>query len=191
MKKTFITLLAALTMLTACNLEGEEPLEEGVMTPDEFFDEIGVEAKDLTDGWWQYCFFSYGKDEKGNYRAVPHYGPYYLYFYNVQNGEILAIKRCDFMLSDWTDIAISEPVKIVIGDQDRTLSVGTPVVPICGETLVKCNSDFISSIDLESGTKHENGMILYDAHSLGRIGNELPKHREPSYYDENGVAVYE
>ena len=42
MKRILITVLAALGMLTACNLEGEEPLEEGVMTPDEFFDEIGV-----------------------------------------------------------------------------------------------------------------------------------------------------
>lgn len=198
MKKTFITLLAALTVFTACNLEGEEPLEEGVMTPEEFFAEIEIESvSDLVDGWWHYePTVCYEKDERGNYKVVTIYGcAIYNYYLYLHDGRVTDVKRCLYdMNKDWEDIAITDPEGIIIDKSERMFSfkpVDDDYISLINEDIVRCKSGCVMTIDFDSCREAKNGTVHYEGHCLINIGDELPKHREPSYYDENGFAVYE
>lgn len=202
MRKAFTVLAASLCLLASCNLEGEKPLEEGVMTPDEFFKEIEVsDAVDLEDGWWKLYSTLYQKDNNGNYKKVPFYGsPVYYYYYYMQNGKITSAKRCaqdglsGYGDDAWEDFA-SGPVEIAINKEKRTFSfVASSGWSINDCYLRKCDSNIILTIDFNS-EKQEDGKIYYWGHNLRNIGEDLskesPSRKEPSYYDENGYPVYE
>ncbi len=127
MRKAFTVLAASLCLLMSCNLEGVKPLEEDIMTPEEFSAEIVVDsATDLTDGWWTVKAGSFEKCENGNYKQVPFIGCFVeeIYF-NIQAGKIKDIKIWNW--HNWENVPLTEVPQIEINKNDRLFSINTPV----------------------------------------------------------------
>lgn len=184
MKKILITALAALFMFSGCNLEGEEPLEEGVMTPEEFFAEIKVsDATDLIDGWWEQAPGTYKKDENGNYKDGDFYGPSEFVFYNFKDGKIVAVKKCSIFYGDWEDIAIDGPVDILINAKNRTLTFNDPSLYVTDKAIAQCENDRITTIELDSERSKADGTFLYFGYTYKHV-DELPTEWKPSNDDE-------
>lgn len=198
MRTAFTVLAASLCLLVSCNINGEEPLEEGVMTPDEFFEEIEVaDVVDLEDGWWELYCEHYQKDNNGNYKEAIFYGaPIYNYYYYMQEGKITSAKKYAQWNRDgdaWEDVALNEPVEITINKKERTFSFVAPGWTITDNSLRKCSSNVILTIDFNS-ERQENGNTYYIGETFRNIGEELPEaepKKGPSYYDKYGNPVYE
>lgn len=194
MKKILITALAALFMFSGCNQEGEEPLEEGVMTPEEFFAEIEIDdPMELIDGWWHFnTDILFEKDEHGNYKEVTFYGmPMYDYYFHLSNGLVTEAQRFYYIgKGGWEDVAIADPNGIKIDKPERKFSfniIGTQYYQddqtISNEDIVQCKSNIVTTIDLGSESINENGEILYWGNRLKHIGDELPDKFAP--YPDN------
>lgn len=195
MKKILITALAVLFMFTACNLEGEKPLEEGVMTTEEFFEEIEVsDPAKLVDGWWYLnqgvCFRI---DEHGNYKQFTLYAtPVFDYYFHLSNGLVTEVKRyCYVQKGGWEDVAIDDPNGIKIDKPERKFSFNIIYSQhyldhrkINNEDIVQCMNNKIMTINLGLVIQDESGNDFYSGNCFKHIGNELPTEWKPSNDDK-------
>lgn len=181
MRKAFTLLAASLCLLASCNIDGEEPLEEGVMTPEEFFEEIeAVSAKDLADGWWTVSPGCFEKDKNGNYKEVAFYhGCPYSYYFNISDGKIEGFKELWYD-HDWKDIALDGKAQIDINKNDRLFSIYTPEFTLIDHILIKCEHSKIITIDSDAEKEIEKGECTFMADVFGFIGTELPREENSS-----------
>ncbi len=184
MRKTFslfTALVASLCLLVSCNIEGEEPLEEDIMTSEEFSAEIMVDsATDLTDGWWTVKAGGFEKCENGNYKQVPLIGCITkdIYF-NILDGKIKDIKIW-YWRNYWENVTLTEVPQIEINKNDKLFSINTPVFFLIDNILVKCDNDNIVALESLSEKRLKNGNCAYQGFIFNFIGTELPQKENTS-----------
>ena len=184
MKKILITALAALFMFSGCSQEGEEPLEEGVMTPEEFFEEIEVsDPAGLIDGWWYLnSGMRFEMDDHGNYKQEDDLlnSGIVEYYFRLDDGLITDVKRFKYIHDEfgWEDVAIADPAGIEINKSGREFSFKVLDTQyhctISNEAIVQCKNDGILTIDLGSVWKDKKGKIHHPGNWFMHIGDELP-----------------
>lgn len=178
MRKTFsllTALVASICLCVSCNIEGEEPLEEDIMTSEEFSAEIVVDsATDLTDGWWTVKVGGFEKCENGNYKQVPFIGCFNedIYF-NIQDGKIKDIKIWNW--HNWENVTLTEVPQIEINKNDKLFSIHTPVFFLIDNILVKCDNNNIVALESLTEKQLKNGNRTYLGYIFNFIGTELPQ----------------